>query len=658
MRKARPLAENEDILKALRHFPAGATVREISEQLGGAKVGTQDLETMVFDGLVARTTISKPPFTGYVISDAGRAAAGDGPAKKPGPDLPAATAPSAPAENALAAATVPEHLIPLYSAFADGRGKDWADKKALAEEFGLKGPHATAAHQRIWEKSGCPDPSAPIAPSPVAPAAEVFDSGAQAPQIEQELAKVPQDPQASAFEAGQAADKIEHVATTQASEQPAAVDHEWVPLLRPVGAPNEGDIIGVKLPRLTPIQKAALHRILTMLAYEDDNELTTGHILAALGAPDAGGFTLAEVSELLSAARNAGLIELTMGDWSITAVGRALLPESPKVPNEVKPEGATPTPQHTAAPPAADQAEYTLWKVEPKQSPRKVGNGRYQSVMDTRRLLIPFAQKDTVFYITRPGPNGKPERLTELDYEVRGTELTADQVPAAPATPPAPTAPAAPASEPADMRSQPGVPEVGKVYEGIVDYVTRSYVLVKIVELTDMKGRGPIGKVIYNEISDRANVDASGPVLAPGDLVNVKVLSVNKDPHRDHLHIALSIKQAPPHPEGFGAKKEEEVVRPTDQPATVAQPPKSAALPPIVPAAAPKPQPAPAAAAVATSLCDRCAKRDICPLLEHYQDPAELPDEYRPGRLARVKIVFGPRPVVECSAYLEASKAG
>lgn len=94
------------------------------------------------------------------------------------------------------------------------------------------------------------------------------------------------------------------------------------------------------------------------------------------------------------------------------------------------------------------------------------------------------------------------------------------------------------------------LPEVGRVYEGVIVRIEHGYVLVSLMGITGPRGTKIIGKVSKYEASTRLPVSCLDLGWKANDWVNVKVLSVNEDPHQDKLYIQLSVKQAPPHPHG------------------------------------------------------------------------------------------------------------
>ncbi|HEY3367798.1 MAG TPA: hypothetical protein VGK74_22295 [Symbiobacteriaceae bacterium] len=235
------------------------------------------------------------------------------------------------------------------------------------------------------------------------------------------------------------------------------------------------------------------------------------------------------------------------------------------------------------------------------------------------------------------------------------------------------------------------LPEVGHVYEGVVEKVDEMGGHFALINLTEFYYAG---KWIRGRVT-KSNVLRSGwcidvrDWLRPGDLVNVKVLAVMPASGLSRPKAELSIKAAPSHPEERIPLEadEQQPVKP-EQPISARGADVAKAMPVIEPKLGPgTPRAAgrnaiagrvldKAAAALGSDdaetghiteqvapalfdqllstagLCPKCVKADICPLADFYSDPQELPEENRVGRLAGVKIVFGPRPVTECSAHL------
>lgn len=239
-----------------------------------------------------------------------------------------------------------------------------------------------------------------------------------------------------------------------------------------------------------------------------------------------------------------------------------------------------------------------------------------------------------------------PEELRRLAAVLRGE-----------AEPPAPPAKPQPVTKPAPVAKQPEFDvKVGQVYEGAVARVEARFILVDIIELANMKGHCPRGKVSWEETGIR-KPDLFGHIHE-GDLVNVKVLAVNQDPHRSKVHIDLSIRQAPPHPGMLPAEVEQSLLaQPAPASAPVILPPPAPVVTVTAPIAEPAPPPkieTPVSSPVNQSLCETCIHRlgPFCPFKDNYVDEITLAEEHKPKDLAHIAVVYGPRPVRQCAAYL------
>lgn len=221
--------------------------------------------------------------------------------------------------------------------------------------------------------------------------------------------------------------------------------------------------------------------------------------------------------------------------------------------------------------------------------------------------------------------------------------------------------------------------EKGRIYEGSVARVEWNFVLVDLIELADMKGRSPRGKVgmaatgLPPMIRDLRDAKQFG--LREGALVNVQVVDVRPNPNdKGRPFIALSLDGAPGHPDGYTPPshlpKQSATLSVADTNALLKAETEIQRLQERVKAGEEARQrlTADLAAAMATieqasaekpvSLCDTCLKADVCHLALNYQDEIELTPEDKPDRLASVQIAYGARPVTTCSAYVQTGKVG
>lgn len=237
--------------------------------------------------------------------------------------------------------------------------------------------------------------------------------------------------------------------------------------------------------------------------------------------------------------------------------------------------------------------------------------------------------------------------------------------------------------------------EQGRIYEGAIFKIEWNFALIDLIELADPKGRCPRGKVGLDECGLPHTVrdlrDARQYGFKEGALVYAGVLSAKPDPNRAGRQlINLSLDQAPGHPEGYTPPSHfprQEAKPKAQQPEPEAQKVEDEATQ----AALLKAQEALAKAreeikqlaetvegAVETcnrltaerdeaidqanaaeqraagleGLCVTCVKADICPFVDLMADSIE--PESKPGRLAVVEILYGPRPVTKCSSYVKA----
>jgi hypothetical protein len=62
-----------------------------------------------------------------------------------------------------------------------------------------------------------------------------------------------------------------------------------------------------------------------------------------------------------------------------------------------------------------------------------------------------------------------------------------------------------------------------------------------------------------------------------------------------------------------------------------------------------------ATASSGRGLCDTCAKSDVCPVAldPYYAESLELADDDKPDKLKHMQLVYGRRPLLKCSSYLQ-----